>query len=479
MLPLKHPDSWTEFSEWIEKFKAHHGGFFPYDTERWWKECEESHKDLRGFLGGIRREAVYNLKSQQNAVSKKEAKPIIDNLLAFAPGYLQDYGFTDDVFLLPYIQQGTHQAFKTGKHFKTYAEMRTSNPAFLKEIDKLLASLGELWARARVSDTQLEITLSTSPKSFVLMGHYGPDSDSCFRNGSDKTADKFVVGQTENTFTISISKARPGKKNLNVARCFGFFDSEFKSASICNYYNSPGFLEGDGLEVIRLLLQELWQDDVSFHEDKVMILHGKPYHKDLGIYHNPYGNWAFSKGKNSSYPEQNLVPNTHLIKTFICPYCGINQVGRIMSPAAGWSQVDDLYVCKRCVGVSNVCEVSGRRTFQPLVEVLNADNDTAMAHPEVAAEMKKCELCKKPHTVSIDIEGKVICDECLECRYTECENCQELRPDSEMSNLGDLDVCKACVTTGALPFDSADIHEIMEILDLISEAETEEHEVGA
>lgn len=466
MQPINHPDSYNEFAEWSARFKTHHQGFFPFDLQRWWKECEKNHADVRNFLGGIRREAVYKLKSQQNAINKKEAQPIIDGLLKLCPNYLVDYGYTDDIFLIPYIQQGTHQAFKTGKHFKTYAEMRVSGDA-LKEIDNLLAKLGELWARARVSDTELEITLSTSPKSFMLMGHYGPDSDSCFRNGSDKTDDKFVVGQTKNTFTISISKARPGKKNINVARCFGFFNDNFTIANLCNYYNSPGFLEGDGLEVIRLLLQELWKDQVEFHEGKVNILYGKPYHRQLGIYHNPYGNWSFSKGKGSLIGTEQIVPNVHLIKTFICPHCENNQAGRVLQPGQGWSEVDDLYVCSRCVKSASVCEISGQKTLKPLVEVLNADNKMVMAHPKVAAEMKKCDQCKVPHQVSVEIDGKEICFECLEVSYTECEHCNEMVHDKELSHLGNLDTCKKCVALGAMPMDEEDLHEFLEILSLM------------
>jgi hypothetical protein len=253
-------DSFEDFEEWYtKKFIPRNGGYTPNHRSSWIKRIDTTHEKLRKFLGGFRFERKYELKSQQQTAKKSDVESIINSILKIVPDYLEYYTYTTDVFLLPTIPQGTHSAIRVGKHVKTHAEQRLrSDPERaekLKNLDKLISKLGEAWAKSRTNDIELEINLTTSPKAFTLLGHYGPDQDSCFRQGSDKTQHKYTLAQSRNTFVIVISKFDEKKGKIkNLARCYGFTNDAFTIFNCSNYYFAPGFQEGDCIEAIKKLL---------------------------------------------------------------------------------------------------------------------------------------------------------------------------------------------------------------------------------
>ncbi len=456
---IQQPDTFEEFEKWLGNFLERNKGYCPHNIKKWWTKVEASHTNIRQKLGGVRKEYLFDIKSQQTPASKKDVDPIADEILRLVPGYLEGYQLTRDVFLLPTITQGTHSAFKLTKHIKGYADQLYKQGVLselnYKGLEKPLSKLGEVWAKAKTSEIQLEATISTSAKAFVLLGHYGPDPDSCFRNGSDKTRDKFVLGQSPDTFVISISKKKENKdKFVNVSRCFGFLSSNYSQTCLntMNYYATPGFAEGDGIEVLKRIASDILQDEVELHENIVEVTEGY-------VFQNPYGRWSFSKGKNSRMSRIPYTPDINHIKKFDCPQCG----QRYPSDER-WEDVDDIYICHKCARLANVCEMSGAKTFGQLIEVLNNNNEEVNVHPKVAEGMAKCSSCQKPHAISVDIgDGEIICNDCVETLYTECEACFRLVPDSTLYPLGSKDYCTKCVEEAhILPFDEEEIELIME-----------------
>jgi hypothetical protein len=310
----------------------------------------------------------------------------------------------------------------------------------LKRLDKALSGLGAVWARSKTSDSELDVTLSTSPRGFALLGHYGPDQDSCFRQGSDKTQHKYILGQSKNTFIITISKFNPKKnKFTNVARCMGFANNSFNTFNLANYYFSHGFSEGDGLEAIRLFFEDIWKKESTLIEGKVHI---------ETIFHNKYGNWTFVKGKESTEIGRQVL-NTDImnILLFNCPKCGYES-----GSGNNWNEVDDILVCHRCCSKANKCDISGELTFSTLVPLVDKSGGMKFISPKVADKYLKCDGCKM-HAEELDDVGNnnKLCSDCLENGYTQCDECETLVPDTQIIEFDDSDICLFCVRKGNIP----------------------------
>lgn len=425
--------TFAEFNEWIENdFHKRNGGFLPKKLDKWYNEVDKSHAGLRKFLGDHLIQRKYYLKSQQKSISIESAKDIIDTILNLLPDYLTTYNFDRTVFELPVIPQGNHSAIRLGKHLTNYAAnyySRTSPQA--RDIDKALSTLGDLWAKNRTSEGELEVSISTTHKGFILLGHYGPDPDSCWRQGSDKTKDKYCLAQTLNTFVITIGKLNTKKnKYKNVARCIGFTNNNFTAFNLANYYFAPGFAEGDGLDVIKNLIEDLVKKPVEFIEGKTSI---------VGAFHNPYGNWTFTTDKN--IPVQSLVANLHMISRFNCPKCNVD-----FKSEDSWMDVDDEYVCYRCLDGANRCEVSDELTFKRLVSAIDDSGFEIMIHPKLLEKYHTCDKCSRPHISSYQVEDeKIICNSCFETYYSQCEGCDKLTLDEDLSFYIEKDLCPECI----------------------------------
>lgn len=440
----QYPDTWQSFSEWIVGFRKKHEGYFPSNLEKWFNRVESSHNDLRKRIGGIRKQVFYKLSSAQNPISKKDAEPYVRDIMEIVPQYLNGYGFTEDVFLLPTIQQGTHSVFKTGKHIRTYASSHVrdqrvagdSKPK-LARLDKALSELGNLWAKARTSESELEATLSTSAKSFVLLGHYGPDSDSCFRNGSDKTNHKFVLGQTPNTFAFSISKRHPTKpKNINVFRAFGWIDNNV--VNFVNPYLLAGFAEGDAIETMRRVSSEILNEDVDVTEDACLI--AGTGEANNGIYNNPYGRWSFTT-KGRKIGPQTLTPYRNFIQLFECDCCH-----QQMRREGDLRPVDGLMACIYCVENAQECEITHELSLKPLVDLVAENGLTYAVHPQYAAKFQKC-ACGMHTQLLQKINNIDMCPECVESQTSPCSRCLVQIPNGDLNDIDDEVVCDRCITS--------------------------------
>jgi hypothetical protein len=405
------------FLEWFEnKFFKRNGGFRPKDIGKWFDQVEKTHQKLRGFLGTERVSNIYKLKSQQNPVPAEEAQPVIDGIKKLVPQYLEAHGFIDDIFLFPTRQQGIKNSIKVSKHLIQYSQAALgAGGEKIKKLQGYVSELGNLWSKYRTTDLELEITMSTTPRAFTLLGHYGPDAESCFRNGSDKTADKFCLGQTPDTFVISISKKQDGKLKdgkpvyKNLARCFGFANKDYTTFGTSNYYINPGFSEGDTVGVIRALFEDLWKDKSEFHDDMVYIYGSEQAGNPASIYQNKYGKWAFSKGAGSVLKEaQTLRVDTNHIKTFNCPRCQMP-----MRQDRDIYNIDGQEMCNRCAGAANRCTRTGELTFQQLITVCSDRIQYEYLHPKLIGAIKLCDKCGKGLQVEKGFTGNT----CLYCLF--------------------------------------------------------------
>lgn len=422
-----------EYNQWLHAgFFQRNGGWYPHDIAEWFNKVQDSHRDICNFLNADIICRSYNLDSLQKPIDTnvEPAKSIIDRILYIAPTFCQDYKFTRSVFEYPVASIGNHDAVKVSKMLTRYAKDYGIATEYIKELDKLLSSLGEIWAKSRTNQSSLNVTLSTTPKAFTLLGHYGPDNNSCFRQGSTSPYDKFIFGQSKNTFVVTVSKFdEKKKKDKNVARAFGWFDNN--SFYIRNYYFVEGFQEGDFLAVCEKLFSELLKTPIQTYEGMCAFTNAS--FNNWHFYQNNYGNWCFATKPTSS----SLVLNLDEILLFKCPRCG-----RHLKNKTYWHDIDGVHMCQSCAEDANYCEISGLFTFHPLVPLVNECGETIEVHESVSASYQKCSRCNK-HTMTIEnTEIGVVCKECFTNQFSYCDHGQHFALDEETTDVGEFVVCK-------------------------------------
>lgn len=458
----QHRDSKEDFNIWLNNpnkpkgFKIRHGGFFPCDIDKWHDKVEENHQDIRNWLGGVRKSIIIKLNAQQNQASEELARPIINSILNTIPDYLNCYGFDESVFLSPSIRQGTHNSIRVGKHIRSYAENYLRNDPSrdytLRDLDRKLAALRTIWAKAKTQPSTLEVTLTTSPRAFVLLGHYGPDADSCFRNGSDKTADKFVMGQSKDSFVLVISKLNEGTSKFEqVARAFGFTSNNFKYISVCNFYYSDGLSEGDSIEAIKTFVEQINGESYKLLENKIDSLpYGdgealplmEKYIRSVGrsVFLNKFAQWTFVPATINDIPKQAYFPDINGIKIFECPHCQ-----KMCTSNLDWTEVDGISICIRCASKALVCEITRTLTLKPLVEIVNEIGETKNVLASYAKDFVVCACCNRPHINGLCLNGKSICVECQETECSQCDECNRTFLNEGVEDFEDLELCEDCL----------------------------------
>lgn len=444
--------SFKEFYQWYNDFIDRVGGYKPPFLENWFDKVESCHNEIRSLIGGRLVQRFYVSKAAQAKITKEQAEPFIKEVLEIYPRFHSDSGHPEDIFLAPTMGVGSHNVVKTAKTVRQFVEGylkdnygRAGCLPYMAKLDKTLSRLGEAWAKARTNDSELEVTLSTNPKGFALLGHYGADSDSCFRQGSDKTDHKYVVGQTRNSFVITIGKKDARQRYRNVARCFGFLSNDGNSLKLCNYYFKEGFDEGDGLFALKSISEEILKSKVDFKEGVVRIMDA-----GVSIFQNPYANWAFVK-EGYRVDSDYIKPDLENIRYIRCSNCSttisIDKDGR---PVDTCNDIDGKLCCYDCSCDAHTCDISGKRTFLPLVKVMGPDGYMCEVHPEVAKTMHKCGRCDTLASNLTTINNEQVCSDCLE-DFTRCDACNDPLHMSESVEYAGLDICKKCYNAGIIP----------------------------
>jgi len=263
-------EDYDAFQQWMTEFVHKNGGIVP--TRQWFDEVQDHHQRLRQFLGGVRKDiqvdAEYCATTVTASVEKRgleillklaeTGSPNYGNLKQFgvlsrARIYRNDdgYGFDFAVldkniqhgvrpsqelvtsimkqFLQPTIQLAPHRFISTTKFLSQAAVERT------KEQLSLISELGKLHGEVKKKGDRLTARVSTSAKAFMLLGHCGPDKNSCFGQSGGRQLDKLALGMSNETFVIVLYK-----EDKPVARAWGQVQHDGKETMVvhvCNVYS--------------------------------------------------------------------------------------------------------------------------------------------------------------------------------------------------------------------------------------------------
>ena len=249
-------EDYDQYNNWKNGFVDRHTGINP--NKRWFNSVQSAHKDLRNFIGGIRYSLDIEIKqNDQDSLPRNIREDFLDQIACEIGYELLESIFDED----PINVIGNTYATYNGRQVKVSKHIRTNtkrewgkDSPRLNIVDDLLSSLGQKIEQWQPKDRECTVEMYTSAKSFMMLGHYGCDTCSCFKQGGERQYDKINLGQTKNTFVLVIKDHNTEKKND--IRCWGFANADFSNFTVTNAYFNSGS-HGVIRSALRKLLKEI------------------------------------------------------------------------------------------------------------------------------------------------------------------------------------------------------------------------------
>jgi len=438
------------FKKWMDdSFLKRNGGYQPQNLKKWYDKVEENHKPLRALLKGKTKE-TFEIPIKSTFINEKnpEIESIISNICSILPNIYVDNIQKEDMFYSPTISTSSHSVVKTTKFINNYAENYFKNQAYNSDkypyadnkikLSALLSSLGKAWSKLKTSDITFYATVSTTPFSFALMGHYGCEKDSCFRQGSNKTKHKYAIGQSRDTCVITIAVLDDKNNKLkNIARIIGYYGSITHSFHLLNLYFLDKYKEADIYESLKALYK------ILFDVDKVELSEGHNFFSSKDIHKNEYGNVSLYNPTIYKIKSDYII-NIDLEDIFYlsCQRCHRKEKEHRLI------EIDEVLVCQECYYSSKLCEISNIRTFKTLSRFKNnnqvMDNEYSYGLPSLVEKI--CLSCKDCNEMYYP-NNKPVCEECYEVNYCECDVCgAETHEDNISTDVIFGDICISCVS---------------------------------
>lgn len=289
---LSNSESLSEFMEYYKSFAERHGDNH-LDLDLWFARVQKYHQNIREKIGGIRHSYTIKLSNNDKEIVFTPEEAIynvwrsIYNLCDSESGnrYSKSMKIVDELIKDGILPKGFESSYIIDSHSRKRKSSKIILDKFNKlklfELESIVSKFGQFWTKSIIplecKDLEVDINLTTSAKAFILLGHYGPDSDSCFNSNGDNWDNKFTLGQTEDTFVILISDPQT-KKNL--ARLWGWYSKEIEALHFCNIYRRGSKLMHDG--VVFAILCDLYQK--IFNKPPIRIFDA--IEVKTGIYHN-------------------------------------------------------------------------------------------------------------------------------------------------------------------------------------------------
>jgi hypothetical protein len=230
------------FLEWYEKLGGKSKLFIPKDLDGWFDAVEKSHKDIRELFGGVHKTAtVEYIDDSMKIANYYTCAPYITVIIRLLPCYTSTYNLSyyDDLL---YCKLLAHKNISTAKHIMGYAERMKISDEAKKELEIALSNLGKIWHKPTNSKITATYTITTSPRAFAKIGHYGMDNSSCFTNGHMNNDKKFALAIVPNSFVLIQHKEKsdvdnPEDDNTNISsRLIGNATTGLKRINLSNAY---------------------------------------------------------------------------------------------------------------------------------------------------------------------------------------------------------------------------------------------------
>jgi hypothetical protein len=424
-----------EFLKWYDDFIKQNPGFRAGID--WFNAIETSHADLRKKIGGVNLVKDMILKDVQNPIDFSLIDKPTERMLVIIPKYFHEYEVRRPDFCEPTLKRNPKFAgMKWSKHISTWMERDKVDDAIQKEVNDIISKLGEVWIKAKTKDVTAKVLLSTDPKAFNLVGYYGPDNVSCFRQNGGNHIHRYRLAQTPGSFILLVGEnedlIRPDPPGL-WGRFIGFASPDLNAFSLVNYYPKKGYPEGNILMAVDKFMGDLLGTENPTKVDNQITLRDIFQNKIINrTYHAPGYKFAGHIVNGVQKGLDNLTA---------CNKCNAVHI------FANLINVGDIYCCKECSDKTVLCGLTGKKSFGPLVEVMTDKGSIQAAMEHLGKRFFECSLTNKyfmPDLVQKMSNGHLASIAYIkEQQMPTCPLCR--LPTKVLVAHGNQKICRSCV----------------------------------
>lgn len=452
-----------DFYEWYidspKAFLVKHKSNFPFNSfSNWIRRIDLAHEDVRDFLGDKIVSVKSEIKEGQDPVDWSQFPDVKKEIETNLSDFLERHGLdVNEGFKYPTYALAQHKVTKLSKSITRHYQGTEQELT----VQKLISKIGDIWSKHRSKKQDAYVTVSTTPKGFVLLGHYLPDKDSCFREGSDKTEHKYILSQTKDTVVVTISQLDEEKnKQRNIARLFGFIDTETKSFFMTNCYCKKGTQEGDIISILQNSFEKISGCKLKYQEGSIHF----DRDRDV-IYQNKFGRWDFVSDKHIEYNK----PTTNMREIYGSTHCPV--LGHSEKDDSNWNFIDDKWCSSKAQESCYQCFISGKFTTKNLPKVKDDNGlDVRVLH-KYYGDIPICDMSKeKCISVKTAPDGLKIASYIYDELYEECEATGKICRSEDMIELLGYSVSKQSVENKIYPFTEQEKENIIAIAKNIKES---------
>lgn len=368
----------NEFNDWIKTFCDKWGGFKP--PLSWFDECEKVHENLREKLGGIRKIVKVELANATVPLELSRIAEPYNKLNTLIPDYFNYHNIRSEKMVFPFytteIVQGNGQKkkkdVKWGKHINYWLNLSCNKGKFdnkkLRDIDSVLQKLGSEWSKCKTQKQMSYVNMTTDPRAFVQIGHYGPDSGSCFRQKSGNQLNKYQLGVYPTSYVLLVQNYDGEERGTNLdnlnpdnfSRMWGVANKDLNIFNLANYYPNKNLSESNIFHSVDKFFSQLFKTDkAKKHQNLIKI---------SDVFQNTGFNYTYSKSENPG-PQIFSIPKAGpLLDMVPCRKCGENQCKDDLI------LIDEQFYCTSCYASLPICEWSKIKTTEALISVYNREN---------------------------------------------------------------------------------------------------------
>lgn len=454
------PQELDEFKRWAfeedSSFFIKHRSKPPFNKiNPWIRRVDMAHEDVRQLLQGKKVDIEVETDKAQRPANLEENKVLIDKIMKECSDFFKVKGYNKDILQYPNIQVGDHKSTKISKAISKFYQSDAYSFDKRDIVQRLISLLGDMWNKYKTQKRKGIVTISTNPKGFILIGHYGPDKESCFREGSTSPNDKWVFSQTPNTVVLTYAEQNEDGKWKNISRSMGVVNPDNKSLHLSNCYFAKGVREGDLIDVYRVAWEKVTGSKSYYVEGRLKFCRDRDK-----IYANEFGRWSFVQNPDSAKCLKVNKPQANLygLYTHSCA-----KTGRTFKDDRHFSFIDSMYCSADANDLAVECVVTGKRTFHTINmrQVLGPDGEMVYVHKDHYNDLPVCEETHQTcSSVCVTPEGKKISEFLFNERYEQCDSTDEFFLKDEMVDLLGYSVSQYSIDQSIFPFDEEEIEQI-------------------
>lgn len=354
----------NEFHSWLDTFVKEHGGFKP--PRQWFGEVNESKKKLRELLGGTKKLIPIELDNAFYPCDFDQIAPKIKLLKSYVPEYFTFYKLNDSDLCHPLIPSTKFAGMTWPKHMTFWINKNRSKVSSVGHltVSKTLGDLGQIWAKLRTNKQIMHVVLSTEPKDFCKIGHYGPDSGSCFKQGSSNQMHKYWLGLHPNSFVLVVQKDdQEPSLSVNPAHCraWGVGNEDLTVFNIANFYAKSGVNPANlHISIEKYFAKLIGNGAKPKRFENLFNVTGMYLNRGTGVV-----NWSLSNIRSGLKPQEFHIDKSGCLLSMVkCSIC------------EGWTAKPQNIIgtnciyCESCYDKQPTCEYDSQKYYGSSVRVI-------------------------------------------------------------------------------------------------------------